>query len=402
MVALTLICSILLTLVDDCATELYQAIEAREWDFVSSMFSQGHRLCLPLSQQVRTWVVRKEETGKIRWRLLPLHAAVIFRAPFRIVDCLLAAYPAAAGFKDDQGMLPLHLAFRQAPVVDFRIMEEILISYPAGLTVRDAKGRTPLEASQASPTSNFMQLFAQVLIGSAKQEWHQEQAKSNAALAASLAVDEKATAQRAKAEAATEYAAKLTELKDEFEKELTIKESVIENQRLEMEDLKIQLEELTLRNALQSTRALPEAPVVVTREAPSVAAPDAVFAELETYRTHNEELKLLVKNLLEQQAAWARQLQGWSQQQKKTYKARAVLLEKLSTLDEEPSNSDEISHGHNSQPPKSAGVKTHIAQEEWTDDVQRSHSRMAERFGEILSKQDPMGVTMEEKKMDYN
>jgi hypothetical protein len=351
------------------------------------MFTQNQQLLIPLSQQVRTWVVRKEESGQVRWRLLPLHAAIIFRAPFRIVDCLLSAYPGAAAFKDDQGMLPLHLAFRQQPVVDFRIMEEILIAYPAGLTVRDRKGRTPMEASQSTPTSNFMQLFAQIIVGAAKQEWMQEQAH-HAAANAPPPVDEKAIAKRAKAQAASEYATKLTELKDEFERELESKQALIDELTVELEDLKLDLEQKTYEE----------------QESTPIRHTTSELALGLSLKTQNDELKLLVKNLLEQQAAWARQLQGWSAQQKKTHMARTQLLDKLATLDQE------TSLGSAEQRVTQAAVQTHNVQEQWTEEVQRTHSRMSERFEVILAKQDesarkslstvPNSLSSEEKKLD--
>jgi hypothetical protein len=118
-------------------TVLYQAIEAKQWEYAISIFTKNKQ-----DNQSSTWVIRKESNGKLRWRLLPLHAAVIFGAPFKLVELLVADYPYAAQSKDDQGMLPLHLAFRNE--AQFDVIDELLTAYPMAVFVSDRKGRTPL------------------------------------------------------------------------------------------------------------------------------------------------------------------------------------------------------------------------------------------------------------------
>jgi Ankyrin repeats (many copies) len=119
-------------------TVLYQAIEAKQWEYAISVFTKHEQ-----EDQSSTWVVRKETNGKLRWRLLPLHAAVLFGSPLSLIELLLADYPAAAHSKDDQGMLPLHLAFRNESQWD--VIEELLTAYPAAVFISDRKGRTPLQ-----------------------------------------------------------------------------------------------------------------------------------------------------------------------------------------------------------------------------------------------------------------
>lgn len=176
-------------------TVLYQAIEARQWDVAERLFhdddddgenggkagdggpgaaggggagggggggattstgSSSATLTRPLAptEQAATWVTRKEPDGKLRWRLLPIHASVIFRAPLRLVRTLLAVHPRGAKCKDDQGMLPLHLAFRND--ASDAIVQELLSSHPGGIDVRDRKGRTPLECATGSSSPNPM------------------------------------------------------------------------------------------------------------------------------------------------------------------------------------------------------------------------------------------------------
>jgi hypothetical protein len=128
---------------------LYQAIEAKQWEYAISLFTKegktknGDGKDNEEADASSTWVVRKECNGKLRWRLLPLHAALIFGAPLKLIELLLADYPLAAQCKDDRGMLPLHLAFRKEASWD--VIDELLTMYPLAVFVSDRKGRTPLK-----------------------------------------------------------------------------------------------------------------------------------------------------------------------------------------------------------------------------------------------------------------
>mmetsp|Transcript_29494 Transcript_29494/g.65401 ORF Transcript_29494/g.65401 Transcript_29494/m.65401 type:complete len:595 (-) Transcript_29494:255-2039(-) len=132
---------------DDKPTDLYSLVEKRQWDHALNLLSN----LAPYAAltQASTWVVRKEAaTGKLRWRLLPLHASIIFKAPINVIEGLVKAYPGAARCKDDQGMLPIHLAFRNdAPD---EIVDEVLGAYPAAVNVHDRKGRAPLTCAMGS------------------------------------------------------------------------------------------------------------------------------------------------------------------------------------------------------------------------------------------------------------
>lgn len=134
---------------DTNPTVLYQAIEAKQWEYAISLFTKegktknGDGKDNEEADASSTWVVRKECNGKLRWRLLPLHAALIFGAPLKLIELLLADYPLAAQCKDDRGMLPLHLAFRKEASWD--VIDELLTMYPLAVFVSDRKGRTPLK-----------------------------------------------------------------------------------------------------------------------------------------------------------------------------------------------------------------------------------------------------------------
>ncbi len=126
-------------------TKLYLTLQQRNWDDTLER-------CKDHEKEARTWVSRKETNGKLRWRLLPLHAAVIFKAPDNVIEALLAAYPRGAESKDDQGMLPLHLSFRNGS--NESVVKLLLAAFPKSIEVADRKGRIPLALAQASTSPN--------------------------------------------------------------------------------------------------------------------------------------------------------------------------------------------------------------------------------------------------------
>merc|ERR1719253_1745220 len=124
---------------DNNPTELYLCVQRKDWEgAIERSASCPH--------EASTWVSRKEADGKLRWRLLPLHAAIIFRAPERTISALLFAFAQGAACKDDQGMLALHIAFRNG--CDEEVIQLLLMAYPQSVDVQDRKGRTPMVLAQ--------------------------------------------------------------------------------------------------------------------------------------------------------------------------------------------------------------------------------------------------------------
>lgn len=137
---------------DQSVTQLYELLESSQWD------KAGIR-CRTHPQEVHTWIVRRDNNEKIRWKLLPLHAAVIFLAPLPVIECLLKEHPLAAAKRDDQGMLPLHLAFRHKS--DESLLERLMQQYPGGVLVKDRRDRSPLDHGKESMfSSGFMRLYS--------------------------------------------------------------------------------------------------------------------------------------------------------------------------------------------------------------------------------------------------
>lgn len=130
---------------DQNPTAIFLNLQKKEWEAAAKKADES-------VEEARTWVSRKEKGGKLRWRLLPIHAAIIFKAPENVVETLLAAYPKGAQSKDDQGMLPLHLAFRHGSSEG--TVNLLLVAFPQSVNVQDRKGRIPLVLAQASASPN--------------------------------------------------------------------------------------------------------------------------------------------------------------------------------------------------------------------------------------------------------
>ena len=140
-------------------TMLFNLIEKKKWDRVVERMRTN-------PEEASIWVSRSDDaTGKLQWRLLPLHSALYpvettdadgnsircgIRAKIYVVEELLKVYPAAVLARDDQGMTPLHLASRNSAPVS--VITKLLHMYAKGLEVQDNKGRTPLQLVNDSNT----------------------------------------------------------------------------------------------------------------------------------------------------------------------------------------------------------------------------------------------------------
>lgn len=139
-------------------TELYQAIESKQWEHAIRLLkSDGGNGKQSGADQAKVWVVRKERDGKLRWRMMPIHASIIFKAPYGIVEAILNVAPLTAQFKDDQGMLPLHLAFRNDATDE--VIDELLAAYPNAIQIKDRKGRVPLLCGVSRGNANRWKLL---------------------------------------------------------------------------------------------------------------------------------------------------------------------------------------------------------------------------------------------------
>jgi len=126
---------------DKNPTVLYALVQKKLWKEAIARAKSNPR-------EARAFISRKEKNGRIRWRLLPLHAAIVFKSPEAVIEALLTSYPKAAEAKDDQGMLPLHLAFRNNATEG--VVNLLLLAFPKSVDTPDRKGRVPLSLAKAA------------------------------------------------------------------------------------------------------------------------------------------------------------------------------------------------------------------------------------------------------------
>jgi hypothetical protein len=124
---------------DKNPTVLYALVQKKLWKEAAARAKTN-----PV--EARAFIVRKEKNGKIRWRLLPIHAAIVFKAPEDVIHSLLTAFPKSAEEKDDQGMLPLHLSLRNS--ASREIVNMLLMAFPGSVDSLDRKSRLPLTLAQ--------------------------------------------------------------------------------------------------------------------------------------------------------------------------------------------------------------------------------------------------------------
>jgi hypothetical protein len=106
---------------------------------------------LTLANQDNALVIHNEsETVKYRWRLLPLHAAIVLGAPSEFIQDIIRVYPNAAKHTDERGSLPVHLAASRLDVDPDgeKIVLQLFGVYPDSIDVQDRKGRTPVELAK--------------------------------------------------------------------------------------------------------------------------------------------------------------------------------------------------------------------------------------------------------------
>ncbi|KAL7439097.1 hypothetical protein ACHAXM_006520 [Skeletonema potamos] len=136
-------------------TGLYIAVHTKNWALALDRANS-----YPLEAGI--WVVRMEDTKSsdnvvmssprakkiptsgqrvVRWRMLPLHAAILFGAPVSVIKAIIKANPNACSSPEDQGMVPLHLAFRAGSSEE--VVVTLLEEYPEAIEMVDYKGRLP-------------------------------------------------------------------------------------------------------------------------------------------------------------------------------------------------------------------------------------------------------------------
>ena len=132
---------------DKYPTVLIKLIERNMW-------GQAIARCVQVPQEASTWICRLQQIDdhnnskkEIRWKILPIHSAIVLHAPVEVIKALVEAYPKALEKGDDRQMLPLHMAFRLGSSPE--IAAVLVDTFPDALRKRDSKGHTPLQILKA-------------------------------------------------------------------------------------------------------------------------------------------------------------------------------------------------------------------------------------------------------------
>lgn len=325
---------------DDDPSPLYKAVEAKQWDRVI-------QLCEERPILASTWVLRKEHDGRLRWRLLPLHAAIIFGAPFSVVEALLSSFPQSAMCKDDQGMLPLHLALRNTPI-QFNTVEELLTVHPAAVYVPDRKQRTPLEGGlvatggkEKNSALSVLELYTQITAAGEKQRWrlaHEREAQQRMEAAQQQFQAEKGALQEIHKKA-------LQHANDQHVKEVVkLQEQVRE---LGESNRKLREQKIELEN--QKTAGMLASAGNTTESNPKKERPGKLKVE-------NEALQEMVQLLLAQQSSLRQALEVQEQRAVEQDAARQLLWQQL------------ITHQHESR------TTTRKSTKEWIEELRATES----------------------------
>lgn len=140
-------------------TPLYKALEKaivsedEDYDNIASfldcnVWKDDTLIGAPNEVQAKTWVTRfKHSNGKktVEWSQLPLHLAIVGKAPSNIIGSLVKLYPQALRCTDDQQMLPLHLALRHS--ADDEIVAYLLMQFPDAVNAKGKNGRSAIDCA---------------------------------------------------------------------------------------------------------------------------------------------------------------------------------------------------------------------------------------------------------------
>ena len=69
-------------------TELYKLIKTKSWEKVKYRISK-------YPEETAIWVTRMKKDGSLRWKMLPLHALILLKAPAKVILQTLQSFPEA-------------------------------------------------------------------------------------------------------------------------------------------------------------------------------------------------------------------------------------------------------------------------------------------------------------------
>ena len=137
------------------ATGLFQLIEDEDWSDAILQIKE-------CPEEAKTWVIRN--AGKSKLRRLPLHEALMRKAPGEVVECLLTANRDASKACDDTGRLPLHHAIFNG--AEMKVVTKLVMEYPESLDYVDKGGLKPLGIAMLGSSTEKENLVAFLSKGS--------------------------------------------------------------------------------------------------------------------------------------------------------------------------------------------------------------------------------------------
>jgi len=188
------------------------------------------------NKECKTWVVahgRKKD--QLRFRALPLHAALVFGAPDDLVTKIFSSYPLAARGRDVKGRLPIHLAMEHH--ASDLIVNLIIEAFPKGIFAIDKKSKTPLDYIKDDMARGQLKKNT-LLIVSAKVEeerakWELEKAESLAKQRLELTSDTefiKPIIEKVTQDVENDYASKLSLVEENYKKEMEAMKKLYESE----------------------------------------------------------------------------------------------------------------------------------------------------------------------------
>jgi len=150
-------------------TELYKLIETKSWDKVEQRI-------LEYPEEAAIWVTRMKKDGSLKWKMLPLHALLVLKAPTKVILQILQTFTEAAKCADDQGMLPMHLALTNDDIDD-RIIKELMKETPKGLLSKDQFEKASIALRREAAVSCVDAALALEKISISKREKESSQLK---------------------------------------------------------------------------------------------------------------------------------------------------------------------------------------------------------------------------------
>ncbi|CAB9506593.1 expressed unknown protein [Seminavis robusta] len=333
---------------DTNVTTLYELLESSNWEKARSR-------CGSHPHEVRTWIVRRDTISqKIRWKLLPLHAAVIFQSPTYVVTALIDQYPAAVSRRDDQGMLPLHLAFRYKEDNE-DLLELLLTQYPKGVLMKDKRDRIPLEHGRGSKFSaKLLRLYADANVSGSRALTMSASADSH-----NIKRHEHEAAARVN-EVVTEYEKKTRTLKGMYEERIKMLQdqhkAAVNQVKISSDEDKRKLvnchvEEMEAMREMINSHAGNDAGVISDLEAEisglgaalttAKAERDAANLLAADTKSYADDLALQMKQLLQDQEALQLMVTQQQQELDKAHSRREQLIQNLlrQEQDERPTRS---------------------------------------------------------------